>query len=156
MATPLFYLDEDLKSITVVSQSPERTLRVIDELIKDKVITPGEWTRARFELPCDVAPLEIRGHSKKYKTIYVMAGYIGGHSYVSFKDPFGADSVYNANYTFKILEKLGFKLTDEMKALLRDDSQLCDKNGFYSAKLVNGQCLLVTKNYGANTIQVNY
>ena len=157
MATPLFFFDDDLKSVTIVSQSPERTRHVIKELIKDGYIVPKDYDQVFFYFPCDIAPLEIvsTDTKKKYRTIYIISGYIGNNSYVSFDSSCGTKVVYNATVTFEILDILGIKLTDAMKRLLRDESKICDKNGFYKAKLVAGDGLKVFKN-GSNNIEIKF
>lgn len=141
MPTPLFILEEDIKSITIMPQNPERAVHVVNELIKDKVIIPGDYDKAKFEFPGDVAPLEISGtvKNKKYNRIFVLCGFVAKHNYVTFRDKIGTDIIYNVDCVLKILDLLGFKYNDEIRSILKSEKKLCNEDGFYDALLVSGQ-----------------
>lgn len=141
MPTPLYILDKDLKSITIMPQNPERAVHVVSELIKDGIIVPGDFSRAHFEFPGEVSPLEIFGAkgNQKYIRIFVLCGYVAKHNYVTFKDKIGTDIIYNVNCTLQILDLIGFKYNQQVKDILRDEKKLCDDNGFYNAYLVSGE-----------------
>ena len=160
MATPEYFLDDDSKSITILAQNPKKSLSVIESLIKDGIIAPDEFDKVYFDFPCDIAPLEIESTTtkKKYKTIYIISGYVANRTYVTFtfENALGTDTIYNANYVFRILNRLGIKLTDDMKRILRDEKRICDKNGFYKARLYVGDCLKVRENNGNEIIEVGY
>ena len=156
MPTPLYILDDDFKSITIMPQNPERAVHVVAELIKDKIIIPSDFNRAHIAYPGDVAPLEIvaTGANKKYTRIFVLCGLVAKHNYVTFKDKIGTDIIYNVNCTLQILDLLGFKYNGKVKSILRDEKVLCDNHGLYDALLVSGEYFTYKKNGQENRVDL--
>ena len=156
MSTPLYILDEDLKSITIMPQNPERAVHVVSELIKDKIIKPNDFDRATFSYPGEVAPLEISGTgaNKRFRNIYVLCGLVAKHNYVTFKDKIGTDIIYNVNCTLQILDLMGITYNNKVREILRDEKTLCDEHGFYDALLVSGQYFVYKKKGKENRVKI--
>ena len=141
MPTPLFVCDEECGSVTILPQDPERAVHVLKELIANKTIVPKGFEKAYFDNPYEVAPLELVCYDRttKYNKINILAGFVADHTYVTFIDKIGADVMYNSKFVFEILDMFGFEYPDDVKAILKDKSRLCDENGIYSAQLVSGK-----------------
>ena len=148
MPTPLYVCDDEFRSVTILPQDPERAVHVLKGLIKDGIIIPKNFEKAYFEFPYEVAPLEIvcSDSNVKYNKVYVLAGFICKHTYVTFLDKIGADVLHNYRFTCEILDLFGFKYDSYVKNILKNEAELCNENGTYSAKLVSGKHFSYIKN----------
>ncbi len=148
MPTPLYILDDEFKSVTITPQNPERAVHVLKCLIEDGTVIPRGFDKAYFDYPYDLAPLVIKSSDStlKYTRINLVAGLVANHTYVTFFDKIGADVIFNSRCTFEALDLLGFKYNDKVISILKNDAELCDKDGIYSAKLLSGKYFSYMKN----------